>query len=219
MNKKLFVALVALLLVAVFMGATYVYRAEKAQQAVSLAARNRDALVRAHAPTLGPAQAPVHIVEFLDPACETCAAFWPLVKQLMARHPRDVRLSIRYAPLHQGSLDVIRLLEASRLQGRYWETLETLLRTQNAWTEHHTARIERVWPQLGGVGLDVARLKADMASPAIERLIEQDVRDLRALNVSKTPEYFVNGRPLPEFGFDPLVALVQQELQAAGRAR
>ncbi|NMG42229.1 thioredoxin domain-containing protein [Aromatoleum toluvorans] len=34
-----------------------------------------------HSPTLGKADAPVVIVEFLDPACETCRAFYPRVKE------------------------------------------------------------------------------------------------------------------------------------------
>ena len=39
------------------------------------------ALASEHAPTIGAPYAPVHIVEFLDPACETCAAFYPMVQQ------------------------------------------------------------------------------------------------------------------------------------------
>ena len=40
-------------------------------------------LIRPHTPTLGPANAKVHLVEFLDPACEGCRAFYPVVKQII----------------------------------------------------------------------------------------------------------------------------------------
>jgi len=59
-----------------------------------------------HSPVFGPANAPVTIVEFFDPACETCRAFYPIVKDILAQYPSEVRLVIRYAPLHKGS-DVV----------------------------------------------------------------------------------------------------------------
>src|SRR5690349_14617252 len=69
-------------------------------------------LVRAHSPVMGPANAPVTVVEFLDPACEACRAFAPVVKQILFLHPEDVRVVVRYAAFHQGSDEAIRLLDA-----------------------------------------------------------------------------------------------------------
>jgi protein-disulfide isomerase len=54
-----------------------------------------------------------------------------------------------------------------------------------------------------------------MNSPAIAARMERDFADARALGVTQTPEYFVNGRPLPSFGLDELRALVKDELRAA----
>lgn len=217
MSTRIFLAVVAIALAAAIGGATWFYSAERAGSAPAVV-RNQEALVRPHAPTLGNVQAPVHIVEFLDPACETCAAFYPLVKQVMARHPDRIRLTIRYAPFHRGSADVVRILEASRLQGRYWETLETLLRRQADWTRNHTAHPELALQAVSGTGLDLQRLQADMRSPQIDRILAQDEQDARVLEVEKTPEYFVNGRPLPEFGMEPLVALIEQELRRTAAA-
>jgi len=53
-----------------------------------------------------------------------------------------------------------------------------------------------------------------MKDPAIAKLIAQDMADAKTLNVRKTPGYFVNGRPLQEFGYRQLHELVQSELQA-----
>src|SRR3972149_3162781 len=64
-----------------------VYKNGKIDQSAQLAEGNRAHLVRMHSPTLGKADAPVVIVEFLDPACETCRAFYPLGKQIMAANP------------------------------------------------------------------------------------------------------------------------------------
>ena len=61
---------------------------------------------------------------------------------------------------------------------------------------------------LDHAGVDTNRLSFDMTDTAIRELIAQDVADARALGVTKTPEFFVNGEPLPRFGFDQLEALV-----------
>lgn len=217
-QKTIFITALVLLSI-VFAGGAQLYRSQKAQEAVAAAGKNKELLVRFHSPSLGRADAPVQIVEFLDPACETCAAFYPLVKQMMAANREDIRLTVRYAPFHQGSDEVVKVLEASRKQGKYWQALESLLASQASWVQHHQARPELVWPALARAGLDIERLKSDMQSPDIARAIAQDVADARALNVTKTPEYFVNGRPLPSFGLEQLRTLVDEALAAASRAK
>jgi protein-disulfide isomerase len=53
-----------------------------------------------------------------------------------------------------------------------------------------------------------------MDNPAIAKIIEQDMADVKALNVQKTPGYFVNGKPLLDFGYKQLYQLIQTELDA-----
>jgi protein-disulfide isomerase len=157
----------------------------------------------------------VHIVEFLDPACETCAQFYPVIKQLMAENPGKLRVSLRHVAFHEGAEYAIRVLEASRNQDKYWQTLEALFASQAQWAPHHTVQPELVDQVIAGVGLDLQRLAADMNSPEVTTRIERDRADAMALKVTATPEYFVNGRPLPSFGYDQLLGLVNEELQAA----
>lgn len=219
MKQKTIFIVAIVLFAALFAGAVQMYRSQQAQQAAQRAAQTNETLVRLHSPSLGNAGARVHIVEFLDPACETCAAFYPLVKKMMAANPADIRLSVRYAPFHQGSDQVVMALEASRKQGKYWEALEALLASQGAWVQNHRARPDLIWPQLARVGLDTERLKSDMQAPEIARAIAQDVADAKTLKVTKTPEYFVNGRPLPSFGYEQLRDLVQEELLSTSRPK
>lgn len=189
---------------------------ERQREAMGSVARSRaDALVRDHSPTLGSPDAKVAIVEFLDPGCETCRVFDPLVKQLIAAHPGKIKLVIRYAPLHHGADQMVAVLEAARLQGKYWETLQLMYDAQPLWADHHDPRPEVMWRFLPNVGLDMERLKRDVADPGIARLIAQDVADARALGVTKTPGFFVNGKPLVVFGWDQLKALVEAELRAS----
>jgi protein-disulfide isomerase len=171
------------------------------------------ALASEHAPTIGDAGAKVHIVEFLDPACGTCALFYPMVKGWMAEVPGQIRLSIRHLPFHEGVDYVVRILEASRKQGKYWETLETLLASQQQWVQNHVVQPDRVLPAIASVGLDIEQLQADMNSAEVRERMEKDLADSKVLKVVATPEYFVNGRQLPSFGQEQLANLVREELE------
>lgn len=216
MKKSLFLSAAAILVLA-FLAGVYFYSTSKTEQAGQLAQQNRAALVRDYSPVLGPADAKVEIVEFFDPACETCRRFYPFVKEILAAEPERVRLVLRYAPFHQNSDYVVALLEAARMQGKYWETLEALLESQDAWVVHHTVQPQQAWMQVQNLGLDLERLQNDMQSPEIAALIRQELADADTLKVMKTPEFFVNGKPLPSFGFEQLQALVQEELASAYR--
>jgi protein-disulfide isomerase len=204
-------SVVAVLLVAaVWM---LLFNSKATQPSQPVLTTNAAALASEHSPMLGAANAKVHIVEFLDPACETCATFYPFVKQMLADNPDEIRLSIRHVPFHQGSEYVVRLLEASRKQDKYWQTLEALLASQAQWAPHHTVQPDLVGPAIAGVGLNTDQLMADMDAPEVGQRMQRDIDDARALKVTATPEYFVNGRPLPSFGLQQLQDLVGEALR------
>ena len=215
-RKTLFIIALVGLLFAFAVG-TLLYTSQKESPSAQLADANRSALVRMHSPALGNADAPVVIVEFLDPACETCRTFYPLVKQMMAANPGRIRLVLRHAPFHNGSDKVVAVLEAARKQGKFWPALEALLGAQADWAPHHTAQVELVWKHLEGLGLNLEKVRADMAAPEIANLIAQDLADARTLSVTKTPGFFVNGKPLPSFGYEPLKKLVDDAVNETQR--
>ncbi len=211
----LIAAAVVILIIGV-LAATVVYQADdgaSSQPAPDIDVAREAALASDGAPTFGDENAKVHIVEFLDPACETCALFYPMVKNWIAEVPGQIRLSVRHVAFHSGSEYVVKALEASRKQNRYWETLEALLASQSVWTEHHVVKPEKVDLVLENVDLDLVRLKGDMNSMDVLRRVEQDRKDAVTLKVSKTPNYYVNGRPLPSFGAQQLANLVREELE------
>lgn len=195
--------------------ATVLFENEDTQSAQLEAAARRAALASDHSPALGEPGARVHIVEFLDPACGTCALFFPVVKKWLAEHPDKIRLSVRHVPFHRGSDYAVRVLEASRKQDRYWQTLEALLASQQQWVLNHVVQPDSVVPAIAGVGLNIDQLMADMGAADVTERIEQDSRDAILLQVSMTPEYFVNERPLTSFGLQQLWNLVREELQKA----
>jgi len=174
---------------------------------------DKSLLVRFHSPSLGDAGAKVEIVEFFDPACEGCRAMYPFVKRLLEEHRGRVRLTIRYVPFHRGADQIVRLLEAARRQGKYVEVLDTLVAAQPQWAINHAARLDLALKIVEPLGLQMVRLKEDMASPALAQLLKQDMQDALALKVSRTPEFFVNGKPLITLGPDELRTMVLQALR------
>ena len=199
-------------LVLALVAATFFYDSDNTESLQAEAAARQAALASQHSPTLGDPGAKVHIVEFLDPACETCALFYPMVKQWMAEVPGEIRLSVRHVAFHTGADYAVRILEASRKQDKYWQTLEALLASQHQWTQHHTVQPDRIGPAIAGVGLNMEQLMVDMNAMEVLLRIGQDKKDAILLKVSATPEYFVNGRPLPSFGQQQLADLVREEL-------
>ena len=203
------------LVMVIFALGMFFYQGKKGVERTEIASNNAAQLVQFHSPTLGAADAKVTLVEFFDPSCETCRAFYPLVKSILEENKGKVKLVIRYAAFHKDSDIVVKMLEASKTQNLYWQSLEAVLLSQPEWADHGNPQVEKIWPYLKAVGLDVDKAKADMKSPALDKLLAQDNADLTALKVQKTPTFYVNGKPLLNFGEDALRALVKQEIDAA----
>lgn len=210
--RKLTVAGLLLVVVAVFFLGMQVYQDRTRTAQDEQARAQADRLVRMHSPVFGPPGAAVTIVEFFDPACETCRAFYPLVKELLAKYPVDLRLVIRYAPFHQGSTEVVMLLEAAKRQGKYQPVLEAVLAAQPAWAKHDGPDVRIAFRAAEQAGLDLQQAMEDVKRPEIEAALQQDIQDLTELQVTKTPTFFVNGRSLPSFGPQQLKDLVAEEV-------
>ena len=178
-------------------------------------AENEAVFEHAYSPSIGPANAAVTIVEFFDPACEACRAFYPYVKEILSRHPEDVRLVIRYAAFHQGSETVVRLLEAARQQSVFMPVLENLLLKQGEWAAHHAPNIDRAWELAVEGGLDLDKARSILDSTEVNAMVAQEAADIRAFKIAQTPTFFVNGKPLEQHGPNELYALVLSQLEQA----
>ena len=211
-NQLILIAI--LLLVGFFWAGALIYNDQQSEAENQVAAQNVDIMVRDHSIRKGNPDAKVTIVEFLDPACGTCKQFHPLVKELLDTHNGKVNLVVRYAPLHQGSDQMVAILEAARKQGQFWNVLDLMFETQEGWAINHQAKPELFWGYLKGYGFDVAQIEKDMQSPEVINAIQQDIADGLKLGATKTPTFFVNGKPLVSFGFQQLKSLIESELAA-----
>ena len=211
MNRRTAIIASAVVAIAVFAGGALLYTPSR-DTPLAIQTSGSPPLIRPHAPVLGPVDAPVTIVEFFDPACESCRAFHPIVKGIMAAHPGKVRVVLRYAAFHPTSEEGIRILEAARQQNRFEPALERLLETQAHWAPHGRTPIS-AWTLLDGTGLDVEQARKDAKRSGIDDVLKQDAEDIRTVGVRGTPTFFVNGKPLREFGPRQLYDLVTAEVQ------
>ena len=212
MKKQYIIIFSGALLILLFVLGIYLYKNYQAEKLDFMARENAAVFVREYSQTLGSDDARVFLIKFSDPACETCAAFHPFVKRLMAVNPGKIKLVIRYAPFHDGADYFVKILEAARKQGKYWETLDVMYKTQRYWASHHNPKPQLIWRFLPRAGLNLEKIRKDMNDPEIQQIIDQDLADARTLNVRKTPGFFVNGKPLERFGYQQLRDLVESEI-------
>ena len=203
---------------AVFAAAAWYASRPTLTVSATIPSEQTEALLRPYSPILGPDEAPVTIVEFFDPACEACRAFYPVVKDIMSEHGDAVRVAIRYTPFHgEGSEEAIRVLEAARMQGIFEPVLEAILREQPQWASHGAPEPGLLLNIAAGAGLDVEAAQAQMKAPQTMAILNQDRADVEAMGVRQTPTFFVNGRPVDPFGEEALRALVAEEVAESSR--
>jgi protein-disulfide isomerase len=215
MNKKTLFIGASIIIIVAFIAAVAIFQTDKANQNKNSAVDNINIIERANAPTKGSEDARVTIVEFFDPACETCEVFYPLVNDLIKKHPGKVKVMMRYAPFHEGSDQVVKLLAAANIQGQFWPALDILFTHQQRWTRHHVAQPHSARMLLKDLPMDNEQFIRDISSDKVIQSIIQDVKDGKTLKVRATPQFFVNGKPLINFGYTQLTELVEQAIAEA----
>ena len=223
---KILVGIAALVIVGAIVGANY-YRSSVQNERITTGSNsnaqpsvNAEALIRADSPTLGPADAKITLVEFLDPECESCAAFAPVVKKIMKDYDGKIRLVVRYMPLHPKSFPAATFAEAAGEQGKYWEAQEMLFLKQPEWGTKHGPNqgpppdIDQLFKKYAAeMNLDMNKMNQAFAENRYQKKIERDLKDGQTLGVRQTPSFFVNGRKLARFGESDLRALIDDELK------
>jgi protein-disulfide isomerase len=161
---------------------------------------------------IGPADAPIVIVEFFDYRCPYCHAALEWVIDL-TRSRRDVRVVFKELPiLSDASMEAARASIAAMPQGRYWAFHQALMAFRGDLT---SAQIDALARQSG---IDVARMRRAMESPEITSILE----DNRALaidyDISGTPGFIINGELVPGFN-QPLLESRLREATREARER
>jgi len=152
---------------------------------------HRDALQNdRESPVIGNPRGDVTIVEFFDYACGYCKAIEPRLASAL-RSDSHVRLILKEFPiLTPESLIAARASLASRRQHRYREFHEALMAYRGSWDE------QAIYSTAQSVGLNIDRLRRDMAAPSIANEIIENFNLARALRIFQTPSFIVGDRIL-----------------------
>ena len=165
----------------------------------------------------GPPDAPVTLVEYGDYQCPYCGRAYPIIKAIQARLGDDLRFVFRNMPLrnaHPYAQIAAESAEAAAAQGRFWEMHDAIYEQQKMLSPSYLVELA------GRLGLDVARVEADLAAGRYRERIERDFMGGVRSGVNGTPTFFVNGRRFDEsWDEETLAAALLRARSAASHHR
>ncbi len=161
-------------------------------------------------PVKGPANAPVTMLEFADYQCPFCARNLPLVKQVLDAYPTQVKFVYKEFPLtsiHQHAMGASKAAVAAQRQGKFWEMHDKLFEN------YQKLDPESLKKYAAEVGLDVAQWEKDMASPEVDKQVQEDMRVARAADVRGTPSMFINGKRVTNRSLEGIKEMIDAALK------
>jgi protein-disulfide isomerase len=162
-------------------------------------------------PVAGAKDGKITIVEFSDYQCPFCGQAEPLMDQVVAAYPKDVKRVYKQFPLtsiHPNALPASKAAVAAGKQGKFWEMHKKLFDNQRELSADNYKK----WAQ--EIGLDMAQFEKDMSAPDVQAQIDKEAQEARAADVTGTPTIFVNGKRLMKRSFDGFKEVIDAALQA-----
>jgi protein-disulfide isomerase len=147
----------------------------------------------AGAPSRGPANAPVTIVEFEDFQCPYCKSVQPTLKQILSHYGDKVRLLYVDYPiesLHPAAFQAHQAARCAGEQAKFWEYHDLLFKNSPS------ASPEQLDAYAKQAGVDVPAFKTCLNSGKYQSAIQKDEEVGNKLGVNGTPAFFINGRLL-----------------------
>jgi protein-disulfide isomerase len=164
------------------------------------------------APVAGNPDGDITVVEFFDYNCGYCKRGFGEIAKLVEQD-KNVRVVFKEFPiLRDESEQAARVALAARMQGKYWEVHRDLIQTKGLVNEAVALKVAEAH------GLDMAKLKADMASPEVKGEIDRVKELAQKLGINGTPHFLVGDQAIggaPENLYDVLEGHVA-ELRKTG---
>jgi protein-disulfide isomerase len=172
----------------------------------------------------GPPGAAVTVIKAFDFACPYCARTASTLEDLVKDYKGKVRVVYMNLVVHPPARPAHLASCAAAKQGKYnqfkhafWDKGYGAYAAANDPSKLGEANIVAI---AKGVGLDVGKLKADMASPACAARVEHDMTELAKFHVNATPTFFINGKQLggamPKEGFEQVIDEQLKVVEASG---
>jgi protein-disulfide isomerase len=163
-----------------------------------------------HSPYKGLAEAPVAVVVYTDFQAPAGVKLAPVLDQVLAKYPQQVKLVYKSFPLKSkhkfAGRAAVAALAAER-QGKFWQFYDLLFANYQGL---HQKKIEEFAANLG---MDVEQLKRDMRDSRLLAKIQQDMSEGAVAGVKVPPTVFVNGRMVRNPTREGIEASVEKELK------
>lgn len=168
-------------------------------------------------PALGPADAPVTIVEFSDFECPFCGNLYPVMKEVEAKYADKVRIVYRQFPLTTIHHYAQKAAEASLCandQNKFWAYHDSLFSNQRELTE------DALKSRAAEMKLDTAAFNTCLDSGSKAAAIRKDVMDGNKAGVTGTPAIYINGRPYrSEASLEAMAKVIDEEIERKTAAK
>jgi predicted DsbA family dithiol-disulfide isomerase len=166
--------------------------------------------VDADGPSKGPANAAVTIIEFSDFQCPFCSRALPVIEEVMARYPDDVRFVYRHMPLdriHDRARVAAEASLCAHDQDQFWAYHDLLFANPKAFGDEDLKRFAEE------LNLDVAAWEQCLVEGKFATEIDADIEAARSIGITGTPVFIINGvmlsgaQPVEDF-----VSVIESEL-------
>ena len=140
-------------------------------------------------PTLGPADAPVKIVEYADYQCPYCKQMHPLLKRLQEEFPNKTQLTYEDFPLpmHANAEKAAEAAHCAGDQGKYWEFHDAVFERATALDVPSLKQLAKT------VNLDSAKFDQCLDSGKHAPDVAKGQTQGKDLGLTGTPTFFING--------------------------
>jgi protein-disulfide isomerase len=134
------------------------------------------------------------LIEYSDFQCPACAAYHPLLHQLVEELGDRIQFVYRHFPLqrHLNAELAARAAEAAGRQGRFWEMHDLIFEGQIQWADQRNPE-ETFVGYAKKLGLDIEKFRADLNSREVKDAVEEDRLSGDRAGVNGTPTFFLNG--------------------------
>jgi protein-disulfide isomerase len=160
--------------------------------------------------TLGPADAPVTMVEYGDYECPHCGAAHPIVKLVLKHFGDKILFAFRHFPLTQAHPNAETAAESAEFcgaHGRFWEMHDGIYENQDR------LGLPLLFALVNSLGLSEAALREALVNGTYEDKVRNDFLSGVRSGVNGTPTFFINGRRHDgAFAFGDLVSAVEASL-------
>ena len=165
--------------------------------------------------TRGDSKSKVTLIEYSDFQCPACAAYHPLVKQLLSEFGDKIYFAYRMFPLtsvHKNAMISAQAAYAAKLQGKFWEMHDMLFETQTSWAQSDNAADTFV-SYAKKLNLDTDKFQKDMNSDEAKNYVTDSQNQATSIGINATPTFFVNGRQITNpRSYDDFKKIIQDAL-------